>query len=84
MHIRFEMALEAKSKGAYVIAVTSKNHSDSVTSRHKSGKKLIDIADLVIDNCGVVGDCILQVPGLHEKCVLRAVWRMLLLLRAST
>ena len=62
-----EMALEAKSKGAYVIAVTSKNHSDSVTSRHKSGKKLIDIADLVIDNCGVVGDCILQVPGLHEK-----------------
>lgn len=62
-----EMALEAKSKGAYVIAVTSKNHSDSVTSRHKSGKKLIDIADLVIDNCGAVGDCILQVPGLHEK-----------------
>ena len=62
-----EMAIEAHKRGAYVIAITNKRHSDSVTSRHKSGKKLIDLADLVIDNCGVVGDCAISIEGLREN-----------------
>ena len=44
-----EMAMLAKEKGIYVIALTSLNHSQSVESRHESGKRLFELADLVID-----------------------------------
>lgn len=59
-----EMALEAKKRGAKVIAITNVEHSSQVTSRHSSGKKLMDIADIVIDNCGVTGDCAMHIDGL--------------------
>ena len=59
-----ELALEAKKRGAFVVAVTSVNHSSAVDSRHESGKKLMDIADIVIDNCGVLGDSALQLDGM--------------------
>lgn len=59
-----EMALESKARGAFVIAVTNVSHSAAVTSRDSSGKKLMDIADIVIDNCGVLGDCALKLEGL--------------------
>ncbi|WP_236911772.1 SIS domain-containing protein [Clostridium sp. Cult1] len=44
-----EMAMLAKEKGIYVIALTSLKHSQSVESRHESGKRLFELADLVID-----------------------------------
>ncbi len=59
-----ELALCAKERGAKVIAVTSLEHSSRSTSRHASGKKLMDLADLVIDNCGVEGDSALQIEGM--------------------
>lgn len=59
-----EMALEAKKRGAKVIAITNLAHSQSVSSRHDSGKKLMDVADIVIDNCGVPGDCAMKLDGL--------------------
>jgi len=58
-----EMAMEAKTQGLKVIAVTSMAHTQSTNSRHSSGKKLYQIADLVIDNCGVAGDAAMDVPG---------------------
>ncbi|MFV0381385.1 MAG: sugar isomerase domain-containing protein [Breznakia sp.] len=58
-----ELALEAKAIGARVIAITSKKHSSNTASRHKSGKKLMDVADVVIDNCGEVGDSCLALDG---------------------
>ncbi|HJO95639.1 MAG TPA: SIS domain-containing protein [Victivallales bacterium] len=51
-----EMASEAKKRGMIVIAFTSINHSSQVTSRHSSGKRLFEMADIVIDNGGVFGD----------------------------
>lgn len=60
-----EMALEAKKRGASVIAITNLAHSNSVSSRHDSGKKLMDVADIVIDNCGVLGDCAMKMEGLE-------------------
>lgn len=60
-----EMALEAKKRGATVIAITNITHSKAVQPRHASGKKLMDIADIVIDNCGVVNDSALQLDGLE-------------------
>ena len=58
-----ELASYAKSHGAHVIAITSVAHSSSCTSRVPSGEKLMDVADVVIDNCGVLGDSCLSVPG---------------------
>ena len=58
-----EMAIEAKKRGLRVIAVTSMAHTQAASSRHSSGKKLYQLADLVIDNCGIVGDAAIEVPG---------------------
>lgn len=38
-----------------------------VTSRHSSGKKLTEIADLVIDNCGRTGDAVVEIEGLPQR-----------------
>lgn len=65
--VPIEMALEAKKLGVTVVALTSGEFTNSVTSRHKSGKKLIDIADIVLDNCGVSGDAVLKVEGFETK-----------------
>lgn len=59
-----EMAIGAKEKGAYVIAITNVDHSSKSSSRHASGKRLMEIADLVIDNCGVEGDSAISLEGL--------------------
>ena len=62
-----EMALGAKTRGAKVIALTSLNYTKNVTSRHSSGKKVFEIADLVLDNCGQLGDAVLSIEGLAQK-----------------
>ena len=62
-----EMALEAKQRGAKVIAITNMKHSSATSSRHSSGKKLYEVADVVIDNCGAFGDAAVQLDGLPEK-----------------
>ena len=62
-----ELALCAKERGARVIAVTNLEHSTKVTSRHSSGKKLMDLGDIVIDNCGVEGDSAMKVEGMQAS-----------------
>jgi uncharacterized phosphosugar-binding protein len=61
-----EMAMLAKEKGIYVIALTSLKHSQSVESRHESGKRLFELADLVIDNCAPKGDGLLDFDGVQS------------------
>ena len=61
-----EMAMTAREKGVSVIAFTSVAHSRAVSSRHPSGKKLYEVCDVVIDNCGVPGDAAVHVDGLAE------------------
>lgn len=59
-----EMALEAKQRGAYVVALTSLTHSMSEPSRHDSGMRLFECADITLDNHGGAGDaCIKTVSG---------------------
>lgn len=65
--VPIEMALEAQQQGIIVIALTSGEFTHAVTSRHESEKKLIDIADVVLDNCGVSGDAVLEVEGFVTK-----------------
>lgn len=62
-----EAAMIAKERGLHVIALTSLTHSRSVASRHSSGKRLLDVADLVLDNGCPAGDAVLEVPGSKAK-----------------
>jgi uncharacterized phosphosugar-binding protein len=64
--VAIEMAEGAKSRGALVIALTSVAYSAAVKSRHSKGVKLMDAADIVIDNCGVVGDAVVKLDGLPQ------------------
>ncbi|MEV4351164.1 SIS domain-containing protein [Actinoplanes sp. NPDC049596] len=58
-----EMALLVKQRGHALIAITSAEHSAGVDSRHPSGRKLGEIADVVLDNGAPYGDAALPMPG---------------------
>lgn len=58
-----EMAMIGRDAGLKVIAVTAAAFSRSVTSRHSSGKRLLDVADVVLDTCGVAGDAAVRIDG---------------------
>jgi uncharacterized phosphosugar-binding protein len=58
-----EMALLVKERGHALVAITSAQHSAGVDSRHPSGRKLGDIADVVLDNGAPYGDATLPLPG---------------------
>lgn len=62
--VSIDMALLARQKGMTVICITNMKHSESVTSRHESGKKLYEVCDIVIDNCGEIGDACVDFNGL--------------------
>lgn len=62
-----DMALLCKEKGLNVIALTNLEHAYTGDSRHKSGKRLCEIADTVIDNGGCVGDACINVEGTDGK-----------------
>ena len=62
-----EMAAGAKRRGMPVIAIVSRQHSERVAAAHSSGKKLIDLADIVIDNHCPPGDCVLEIEGLDWR-----------------
>ena len=50
------LAKAARERGAYVIALTSMQHTSAVTSRNSLNLRLFETADLVLDNGGVLGD----------------------------
>jgi uncharacterized phosphosugar-binding protein len=61
-----DVALEAKRLGMPVIAVVSVDHCIASPANHSSGKKLIDIADIVVDNCTPGGDALVRIPNLDD------------------
>ncbi|MDG4791737.1 SIS domain-containing protein [Micromonospora sp. WMMD1102] len=54
------LALRAKTEGHPVIAVTSLEHSNAVQPKHPSGKRLSEVADVVLDNRAPYGDATLD------------------------
>lgn len=58
-----EMALYAKEKGLKTVAITSLNQSKAAKLGTGQTKKLYEVCDVVIDNCGSAGDAALTVPG---------------------
>jgi uncharacterized phosphosugar-binding protein len=53
----------SKAAGAKVIALTSVNHATSGSARSNAAQKIHQLADVVLDNSGVVGDASVRVAG---------------------
>jgi uncharacterized phosphosugar-binding protein len=62
--VPIEMAEQFRARGVKVVAIVSQAHSDASASKHASGKKLQDFADLTLDTGAPVGDAMVRVPGL--------------------
>ncbi len=62
-----EAALGAKRRGLPVIAILSLAHCRQSPPAHSSGKKLVDVADIVLDNQCPPGDCVLDLEGLEWR-----------------
>lgn len=62
-----DMALLCKANGIKTIALTSLKHTNSGQSRHCSGKRLCEVCDIVLDNCGEAGDACIEVNGIEGK-----------------
>lgn len=65
--VSIDIAMESRSRGAKVICLTNLAYSKSVSSRHSSGKNLYEVSDIVIDNCGEIGDASIKIEGFPEK-----------------
>ncbi|MGI6536833.1 MAG: sugar isomerase domain-containing protein [Caldicoprobacterales bacterium] len=62
-----DLAYEAKKLGMKIIVVTSMSYATSVDSPHSSGKKLYELADIVIDNCAPAAEAMMEVEGLDAR-----------------
>jgi uncharacterized phosphosugar-binding protein/N-acetylglucosamine kinase-like BadF-type ATPase len=61
--VNIDLVKLAQSAGAKVIALTSINHATSNSARSNSSEKIHQLADLVLDNSGVVGDAAIRIAG---------------------
>ena len=59
-----DIALEAKERGMTLVAVTSLPHSSVTKSRHSSGKRLFEVADIVVDTGVPLADATIRIDGL--------------------
>ncbi len=64
-----DAVMEAKKAGAKIIAVSSSHWQNEMPAdhfiRHPSGKNLFEFADVCIDDYNLVGDAVVNVPGLN-------------------
>lgn len=61
-----EMALGARERGLEVVAVTSVAESTATPATHRSGNRLLDLADVVIDIGTPSGDALVTLEGLEH------------------
>lgn len=65
--VTLDIAVGAKERGMKLIGVTSVPHSSSTPSRHSCGKRLFELADVVIDTGVPKGDASLAIDGVDGK-----------------
>jgi uncharacterized phosphosugar-binding protein len=65
--VPIELALWANAHDVKVVALTSMNYSGHVESRHSSGKRLFELADIILDVFCEKGDAALAIEGLPVK-----------------
>ena len=57
----------AKGGGVAVIGIESRAHADSAARRHAGVPRLHELADIVVDNGGRVGDAAIDIDGLGTR-----------------
>lgn len=62
-----DAALRAKEKGIPVIGITAVEYSSYLKTKHRDGVKLKDVADVVLDNCSLIGDAAVEIEGFPMK-----------------
>lgn len=55
-----ELAKDLQEKGLKIIVITAVEQSKACTSRHASGKKLYEFADVILDNLSEYGDATIK------------------------
>ena len=79
--VSIDLAINAQDFGARVIAILSKEMARSVNPDHPSGRRLDEIADIVIDNhipyCGVVNDVLFvgNISSIVNLSILHGIFR---------
>jgi uncharacterized phosphosugar-binding protein len=63
--VPIEMAIGFQQRGIKIVAIISKKHSEASNSQHPSGRKLQDVADLVLDTGAPIGDAMVSIPNLR-------------------
>lgn len=58
-----DASLYVQERGGKVVAITSVANLDINEATHSSGKRLTEVADVVIDNCCVPADAIIDIDG---------------------
>jgi uncharacterized phosphosugar-binding protein len=61
-----EMALQMRSAGMKVIALTNLRQSRASQSLHPSGKRLFEVTDAILDNHCPVGDAAIKIAGIQS------------------
>lgn len=62
-----DAAIRAKEKGIPVIAITAVEYSNFLKTKHRDGVKLKDVADVVLDNCSLIGDAAVEIENFPMK-----------------
>lgn len=62
-----ELAQAARERGLKVVAITNLQQSRRQASRHPSGLRLYELADVALDNHAPPGEALLELPGLPER-----------------
>lgn len=83
-NVNIDIALEAKKVGMKVVVVTSAEAFRDQPSRHSSGKKLTDIADIVVDTRVTAEDATVQLKNHVDRIApvstiafITAVWMII-------
>jgi uncharacterized phosphosugar-binding protein len=63
--VPIEIAQEFRARNVKVVAIISREHSEASQTKHPSGKKLQDFADLVLDTGAPIGDAMLKIENLE-------------------
>lgn len=62
-----DVAIRAREKGIPIIAITAVEYGNYLKTKHKDGVKLKDVADVVLDNCCIIGDAAVDIAGFPMK-----------------
>ncbi len=65
--VAIDMGIVARERGVKTVVITNMEHTRQGASRHSSGKKLYQLGDIVIDNCGCCGDASIEIKEINRN-----------------